>query len=190
TVGSIDMATPYGTWSMCTEVLCYLGGGTEAQGPGRRDAREEESIQRGADRHGAAPGGGGNAGGRDLQEAGGDGDHLLSVEEEVRGPGRVGAARAQAAQGRESEAEAARGRSLAGQEHLAGGVAKKMVTPTQVRAVVAWARDSYRLSERRACQAVGANRSSVRYRSVRQSRDTLRGRLRELAAVRVSWGYK
>ena len=65
-----------------------------------------------------------------------------------------------------------------------------MVTPTQVRAVVAWARDSYRLSERRACQAVGANRSSVRYRSVRQSRDTLRGRLRELAAVRVSWGYK
>ena len=65
-----------------------------------------------------------------------------------------------------------------------------MVTPTQVRAVVAWARDSYRLSERRACQAVGANRSSVRYRSVRQSRDALRGRLRELAAVRVSWGYK
>ena len=60
-----------------------------------------------------------------------------------------------------------------------------MVTPTQVRAVVAWARDSYRLSERRACQAVGANRSSVRYRSVRQSRDALRGRLRELAVVFV-----
>lgn len=56
--------------------------------------------------------------------------------------------------------------------------------------MVAWAREAYRLSERRACQDVGANRASVRYRSVRQSHNALRRRLRELAAVRVSWGYK
>lgn len=65
-----------------------------------------------------------------------------------------------------------------------------MVAPTQVRTVVAWAREAYRLSERRACQVFGANRSSVRYQSQRQSRDALRRRLKELAAVRVSWGYK
>lgn len=56
--------------------------------------------------------------------------------------------------------------------------------------MVAWAREAYRLSERRACQVFGANRSSVRYQSQRQSRDALRRRLKELAAVRVSWGYK
>lgn len=65
-----------------------------------------------------------------------------------------------------------------------------MVAPAQVRTVVAWAKESYRLSERRACQIIGANRSSVRYQSQRQNRDALRRRLKELAAVRVSWGYK
>ena len=65
-----------------------------------------------------------------------------------------------------------------------------MVAPTQVRTVVVWAREACRLSERRACQVFGANRSSVRYQSQRQSRNGLRRRLKELAAVRVSWGYK
>jgi putative transposase len=59
-----------------------------------------------------------------------------------------------------------------------------------VRSVVAWAREAYRLSERRACRVLGASRSSFRYQSQRPSRDALRRRLRELAAVRVSWGYK
>lgn len=65
-----------------------------------------------------------------------------------------------------------------------------MVRPSQVRTVVAWAQEAYRLSERRACEAIGAGHSSVRYQTVRPSRDALRQRLRELAAVRVSWGYK
>ncbi len=64
-----------------------------------------------------------------------------------------------------------------------------MVTPTQRREVVGWARTAYGLAERRACRAVGVTRSLVRYRSVKPPQEPLRRRLRELAASRVSWGY-
>lgn len=64
-----------------------------------------------------------------------------------------------------------------------------MVTPTQRREVVGWARTAYGLAERRACVAVGVSRSLVRYRSVKPPQEPLRRRLRELAASRVSWGY-
>ena len=60
-----------------------------------------------------------------------------------------------------------------------------MVRPAQRRAAVAWAREAYRLSERRACRAMGAPRSTVRYRSVRPHQDALRKRLKEFASVRV-----
>lgn len=65
-----------------------------------------------------------------------------------------------------------------------------MVKPAQVRTAIAWAQEAYGVGERRACRALGASRSSVRYQSQRPSHDALRQRLRELAAVRVSWGYK
>ena len=65
-----------------------------------------------------------------------------------------------------------------------------MVRPAQRRAAVTWARDAYRLSERRACKAMGAPRSTVRYRSVRPHQEALRKRLKELASVRVRAGYK
>ena len=48
---------------------------------------------------------------------------------------------------------------------------------------------SYRLTQRRACGALGAARSSVRYIGVRPPQEALRARIRELAAVRVSYGY-
>jgi putative transposase len=64
-----------------------------------------------------------------------------------------------------------------------------MVTPTQRREVVGWARTAYGLAERRACRAVGVSRSLVRYRSLKPAQGPLRRRLRELAASRVSWGY-
>jgi len=57
------------------------------------------------------------------------------------------------------------------------------------RTVVAWAIQAYRVTERQACRAVGMSRSSLRYRSRRPARETLRKRLKELAAVRVSYGY-
>lgn len=53
-----------------------------------------------------------------------------------------------------------------------------------------WARRSYRVSERRACRVLGVARSTVRYRSVRGRDEALRSRLRELAAVRISYGYR
>lgn len=65
-----------------------------------------------------------------------------------------------------------------------------MVSPAQRRAVVAWAQETYRVSQQRACRAVGVHRSLVRYRSVRPDDQPLRQRLRELAAVRPSFGVK
>ena len=65
-----------------------------------------------------------------------------------------------------------------------------MVSPAQRREGVAWAKRAYRLSERRAIQALGVSRSSVRYRSQKTPREPLRARIREIAAARVSYGYR
>src|SRR5258706_1690284 len=65
-----------------------------------------------------------------------------------------------------------------------------MVTPTQRREVVAWARTGYLLTERRACRAIGAQRSLIRYQSRKPSQEPLRMRMRELAKVKVYAGYR
>src|SRR3981081_1798571 len=65
-----------------------------------------------------------------------------------------------------------------------------MVRPAARRALVQWAREAYQVSERRACRAVGVERSMVRYRSRRPSQQPLRTRLRELAGVRLRAGYQ
>jgi putative transposase len=65
-----------------------------------------------------------------------------------------------------------------------------MVRPAARRALVHWAREAYQVSERRACRAVGVERSMVRYRSRRPSQQPLRTRLRELASVRLRAGYQ
>lgn len=65
-----------------------------------------------------------------------------------------------------------------------------MVSPAQRREGVAWAQGAYRVSERRACRALGTARSSARYRSVQAPREPLRERIREISAARVSWGYR
>ena len=56
-----------------------------------------------------------------------------------------------------------------------------MVTPAARREAVAHLRSSFEVSERRACEALGADRTSVRYRSRRPDDAALRVRLRELA---------
>jgi putative transposase len=48
----------------------------------------------------------------------------------------------------------------------------------------------FRVSERRACRVIGYRRSSYRYRSRAKDQTPLRLRLRELAAVRVRYGYR
>jgi len=51
-------------------------------------------------------------------------------------------------------------------------------------------RVSYKVSERKACHALGFARSSNRYKSIADRQDFLRIRLRDLAAVRVNYGYR
>jgi putative transposase len=64
------------------------------------------------------------------------------------------------------------------------------VKPAQKRAVVRYFRAGFRVSERRACRVAGVPRSTCRYRSVAPDQTPLRGRLRDLAAARVRYGYR
>ncbi len=62
--------------------------------------------------------------------------------------------------------------------------------PAQKRAVVAYFRTGFEVSERRACQVAAVSRSSYRYRSQARDQTALRVRLRDLAATRVRYGYR
>jgi putative transposase len=50
--------------------------------------------------------------------------------------------------------------------------------------------ESFRVSERKACAVVCVGRSTHRYRSIAPVQTALRVRIREIAAVRVRYGYK
>ncbi len=65
-----------------------------------------------------------------------------------------------------------------------------MVTPVVKRQAVAHLGQVFEVSQRRACQVIAADRTSMRYRSVRPDDADLRARLRELAAVRRRFGYR
>jgi putative transposase len=65
-----------------------------------------------------------------------------------------------------------------------------MVTPVARREAAAHLGEGYGVSERRACQAIGVDRSSVRYRSRRPDDGAIRTRLRGLAAFRRRFGYR
>ena len=65
-----------------------------------------------------------------------------------------------------------------------------MVTPVARREAAAHLGEIYGVSERRACQAIGVDRSSIRYRSRRPDDGAIRTRLCELAAFRRRFGYR
>lgn len=65
-----------------------------------------------------------------------------------------------------------------------------MVTPAARREAVAHLCNAHQVSERRACEAIGADRSSMRYRHRRPEDGAIRARLRELAALRRRFGYR
>jgi putative transposase len=65
-----------------------------------------------------------------------------------------------------------------------------MVTPAARREAVAHLQAGYEVSERRACSVLGADRTSVRYRSNRPDDAAVRSKLRELAAIRRRFGYR
>ena len=62
--------------------------------------------------------------------------------------------------------------------------------PAQKRDLIQFLRVGFRVSERRACRVFGWHRTTCRYRSRAQDQTPLRMRLRELAAVRVRYGYR
>jgi putative transposase len=65
-----------------------------------------------------------------------------------------------------------------------------VVTPAAKRQAVAHACTTREVSERRACSALGLDRSLIRYRSRRPDDADVRHRIRELAAHRRRFGYR
>jgi len=65
-----------------------------------------------------------------------------------------------------------------------------MVTPAARREAAAHLSQAHGVSQRRACQVIGADRTSVRYRSRRPDDGVIRRRLRELAHERRRFGYR
>jgi putative transposase len=64
------------------------------------------------------------------------------------------------------------------------------VKPAQKRPLVKQLQMGYGVSERRACQVLQTHRSTQRYQSIADEQAALRIRLRDLAASRVSYGYR
>ena len=90
----------------------------------------------------------------------------------------------------ENAAQEVAGRCDAGQRDAEGRGLKKVVTPDTRREAVAHLRVEHAVSERRACQALGADHSVVRYRARRGDDAVVRGRLRALASERRRFGYR
>jgi putative transposase len=65
-----------------------------------------------------------------------------------------------------------------------------VVTPAAKRQAVAHACAVHAVSERRACQVMSVDRSSMRYRGRRAGDAAVRLRIRELAAQRRRFGYR
>jgi putative transposase len=64
------------------------------------------------------------------------------------------------------------------------------VTPSRRRSVVSYLHDTYRVSERRACRVARIPVSTFRYESRQEPRTALRLRIREIAQVRMRYGYR
>ncbi|HTF99600.1 MAG TPA: IS3 family transposase [Nitrospirota bacterium] len=67
---------------------------------------------------------------------------------------------------------------------------KKAVKPARRRALVESLQQRYRVSQRKACSVLLIHRNSHRYKAIRDEQAALRMRIKEIAAVRVRYGYK
>jgi putative transposase len=65
-----------------------------------------------------------------------------------------------------------------------------MVSPAIRRAVVGHVMEAHKISQRRACDAIGVQRSSIRYESHREEPTELLEEMRELAKQRPRFGYR
>ena len=71
--------------------------------------------------------------------------------------------------------------------YVAGGA---VIKPAARRTLVTDLEKCFRVSERRACKVLCIGRSTHRYRSLADYQAGLRMRIKEIAAVRVRYGYK
>ncbi|MHA6721369.1 IS3 family transposase, partial [Sphingomonas sp. RS6] len=67
---------------------------------------------------------------------------------------------------------------------------KKMVAPAARREAVAHLERVFEVSQRRACDVLGVDRTMVRYRSRRGDDGAIRERMRGLASERRRFGYR
>src|SRR5690606_37231410 len=118
------------------------------------------------------------------------GSDLLQVQGEVRRNGRVRRPSPEGSRGRERPAEEAAGRTDSGQRDPEGCRRKKMVTPDAKGKAVAHAWEVQGVSQRRACQALRIDRSTVRYTSIRPDDAPLREAMKAVAAERRRFGYR
>jgi uncharacterized protein involved in copper resistance len=58
------------------------------------------------------------------------------------------------------------------------------------RELAKWAEEAYELTQRRAARLIDMPRMTLRYEPHRDPQDALRARLRELAGIRVRYGYR
>src|SRR5580658_9744110 len=100
------------------------------------------------------------------------------MEGQVWRSGGVGCQAAASAGGRERPAETDAGRCHARQRRAEGSSGKKVVRPAARREAVAYLRQAFEMSERRACRVIGGDRTSVRYQGVRPDDGVLRERLK------------
>ena len=116
---------------------------------------------------------------------------ILQVEVEVRRAGGLGRqAAGRALEDGEPPPEATVGRVAAGQRGAQGHPRKKRLKPAARRVAVIRVMERHGLSQRHACELVGLDRSTLRYRCRRPDDSALRQRLKELAAERRRFGYR
>jgi putative transposase len=65
----------------------------------------------------------------------------------------------------------------------------KILKPSR-RPVVHYLWGAYRVSQRRACRTAVITESTLRYQSRREPQTALRSRIREIAQVRIGYGYR
>jgi putative transposase len=79
---------------------------------------------------------------------------------------------------------------ILGQGDAPGGGPKKTLKPARVREMVEFFKACYHVSTRRACSVINRARSTFYYKSHKHEQAVLRKRIKEIAAIRVRYGYK
>jgi len=118
------------------------------------------------------------------------GAKLLPLEEGLRRHGALRGAGAEAATRREHKAQTPRSGPLARQGDAAGCPPKKILKPVKKREMVNYLTGRYTVGLRQACRCVRMTRSMYYYRSRMDPQTALRHRMREIAHVRVRFGYR